>query len=281
MREGLEAYLSRVLGSCRVVGELTRRNGETCVLEVEDATGHVWVAKRHHHRGPWQREVRAYRRWTPALGDQAPALRGADKSTHALVLSKIPGVRARNEPTAHRKAGKLLRTLHESSSARPYPDYAAEAERRLEALLTQAPALFDRSEVDYVRGEVRSLHDLPAPSSVPCHLDYAPRNWLIDDGGTLRVIDFAGAQRHVWVRDLMRMAFSNWWDEPALRDAFLDGYGRRPSAEEFRLLLHSGALTAVSRVVWGAQHGLPQVSEDGRRILARVRAHRPGPAAGW
>ncbi|MDQ3629203.1 MAG: hypothetical protein M3419_10415 [Actinomycetota bacterium] len=90
----------------------------------------------------------------------------------------------------------------------------------------------------------------------------------------MRVIDVAGADRQVWVRDLLRMQFSNWWEDPDLRDAFFDGYGRRPSQEESAVLLRAGALTAVSRVVRGAEYGRPDVTEDGMRILQRLSAQR-------
>lgn len=272
MREALAAYLSAAHGPFQVVTELTRRHGEATVLELEDAAGSRWFAKQHSRPATWQRERRAYQRWTPRLGDRAPKLHGADEATRTLVLSKLPGERATNTPDAHHQAGRLLRTFHASAPARPYPEYAAETHRRLDTLMDDGAGLFDQEEVDFLRGEIASLHELPTPLSVPCHLDYAPRNWLVDEQGTLRAIDFAGARRQVWVRDLLRMQFSNWYEQPALRDAFFDGYGRRPTDDETHFLLRTGALTAASRIVWGSEHDLPTVVEDGRLILGRLRA---------
>ncbi|MBA2551126.1 MAG: hypothetical protein H0V13_08785 [Nocardioidaceae bacterium] len=275
MRTGLEAQLTSLIGRFQVVRDLTRSHGNACVLEVTDANGNHWVAKRHGRVNPWLRELRAYRRWTPALGGHAAVLHSADRTTCTLVLSKLPGTRAPNESASHSRAGQLLRALHTCAPSVPYPDYAADAEGRLDELLRRGSALLDRREIDFARGEVRALRELPAPSSVPCHLDYAPRNWLIDDAHSLRVIDFAGARRQVWVRDLLRMHFSNWWQRPDLRDAFLDGYGHHPTDAETTLLLRSAAITAVNGIVRGAEHDLSHVSEGGRQILARLRTRSP------
>lgn len=110
---------------------------------------------------------------------------------------------------------------------------------------------------------------LPSPVAVPCHLDYSARNWLVDDDGALRVIDFAGAGRDVWVCDLRRLEFGTWATQPGLREAFFDGYGRMPTADDEALLRASGALTAVSRIVRGTERNLPKATSDGRLILAR------------
>lgn len=104
--------------------------------------------------------------------------------------------------------------------------------------------------MDRVRARIESLHDLPAPPSVPCHLDYGSHNWLVDRLGLLRVIAFAGAHRQVWTRDLVRLQFSSWWGRPDLRVAFLDGYGRQLDAGDAQLLLSLGTLVGVSRLVW-------------------------------
>ncbi|MDQ3629202.1 MAG: hypothetical protein M3419_10410 [Actinomycetota bacterium] len=171
MRAELEAYLSGVLGAFRVVGDLSRGHGNACVLEVVDINGRRWVAKRHRRNPAWAREVRAYRRWTPVLGDRAATLHWADRTTRSLVLSRVPGGRALNQPGAHQQAGQLLRALHRSAPEQPDPGFADRAQRRLDELLRRRGSLFDRREIDFVRGEIRSLRDLPTPASVPCHLD--------------------------------------------------------------------------------------------------------------
>lgn len=277
MQDSFEAHLTRMLGHVRVVRDRTQAHGDARVLELADAAGDRWVAKRHHRGGPWRREVRAYRQWTPSLADRAPTLRRADEPSRSVVLSKLPGRKARNQPAVHREAGRLLRILHASAPTRPYPRYADTAMERLEELLVRGATLFDAYDLDFVRGEIRSLQDLSEPSSVPCHLDYASHNWLFDRAGTVRAIDFTGARRQIWVRDLRRLQFGSWRVRPELREAFLDGYGRCPNEEESQLMLRTGALTAVSRVVWGIEHRLPTVTADGRRVLALLRAQASTP----
>jgi len=72
VRLALQAYLSSVLGEVRVFAEHTHPHGEACVLAVEDADGRRWIGKQHRRFRAWQREERAYIRWTPALGGAAP-----------------------------------------------------------------------------------------------------------------------------------------------------------------------------------------------------------------
>jgi thiamine kinase-like enzyme len=57
------------------------------------------------------------------------------------------------------------------------------------------------------------------------HGDNQPRNWLVDDTGTIRLIDFGRAGIDAWIRDIDRMYFAEWAADPDLEDAFFDGYG--------------------------------------------------------
>lgn len=186
-----------------------------------------------------------------------------------LVTSAVPGRPARDSDEVHQQAGRLLARLHVAERPQPYPQFADASQERMEALLRRAAGLLDARESDFVRSQVLSMSTLPSPRAVPCHLDYSTRNWLVDSDGALRVIDFAGARRDVWVFDLRRLEFGAWATQPGLREAFFDGYGRLPSPEDEALLRASGALTAVSRIVRGTERNLPKATADGRLILAR------------
>lgn len=272
-RKALERYVAKVFGRYRVVREITRPHGNSCVLHLVDGAGMSWIAKRHVRARAFRREVRAYKLWTPALGDHAAALHRFDEEEHSLILNAVPG-RSSTGRTAHRQAGAILRRLHDADPGGPGRTYAEACMARLNQLLDRGAGLFDTRETGFARSEIRGLKGLPIPRYVPCHLDYTPSNWLVDASGTLRVVDFAGARRQPWVRDLNRLYFGEWWTVPDYGDAFMDGYGRALTADDLELLRRTGVLTAVSRVLWGAEHGLPRPTADGRRILHALMSGR-------
>lgn len=104
MRDGLEIALRTVLGPVCVINEHSRPRGEACVLEVEDADGRRWIGKRHRRFEAWQRETRAYKRWTVAISDAAAELHSSSKKQQTLVISKISGRRAEDTDDIHRQA---------------------------------------------------------------------------------------------------------------------------------------------------------------------------------
>jgi len=279
VRVDLERYAERVLGACQVVGDRSWAHGEACVIEVRDAVGVRWFAKRHRRADKHRREVGAYRTWVPALGDRAPSVRAYDDALQALVLSSVPGEAGSGEasemdPEIQHQAGRLLRRFHDVESLGPWDDFAAEKLDEFERWAARADGLLEPRQLDFARGEVRGLGGLGSPVRVPCHLDYEPRNWLVADG-RVHVIDFERARPEIWINDLSRLYFGSWLARPDLCEAFLDGYGRAIGSDDRAVLLGCGALSAVSTVVWARAHGDAPFEEAGRRRLARLMAGRP------
>lgn len=248
------------------------------VLRLRDADGVEWFLKRHHERERYEAEVLAYRCWTSALGDRAASLRASDDQLQAVVLSTLPGespawpdltdlVPREADLALHREAGRLLRLFHEAQPAEAWDDFGAAKLEELERLEPDALTLLSHRETEVVRGEIRALAGLCGLSKVPCHHDYNLRNWLVDEGGAVHVIDFEWARLDVWVSDLVRLRVGVWRDRPFLEEAFLDGYGRRLDDAELAALRGCAILTAVWLVIKAHETGRRSFEEGNREIL--------------
>jgi hypothetical protein len=97
-----------------------------------------------------------------------------------------------------------------------------------------------------IDAHLTALSLMGVPRGVPCHLDFQPRNWLVNTCGDLSLVDFEHARVDLPVRDLVRLRFRIWPDRPALREAFLTGYGRPLTPDEDQLSWHMGALDAAA-----------------------------------
>src|SRR5437763_1982170 len=90
---------------------------------------------------------------------------------------------------------RRTRPIPEPASAEPFPPYDDVIARKLDELdeiSEPATALVGSDQVDRARSRLRALDSTPPPRRVPCHLDFSPRNWLVDDG-LLHVVDFGDA----------------------------------------------------------------------------------------
>lgn len=286
LREAVLGLAERAVGRCEVVRDHSWRHEASMVLRVRDGAGVDWFIKRHRDRDRYATEVNAYRRWVPALGDQAPRLGAVDDGLAAMVLSAVPGDAApwpepggdaatraagNAERELQRQAGALLRRLHDAQPPTAWPDFAAAKIDEFDQLVPQASALLPAQDLEFARARVHELADLDTPLQVPCHRDYTMRNWLVGDGG-LAVVDFELARLDVWANDLVRLYFGAWTDRPDLRDAFLDGYGRTLADEDRAVLLGCGALNAVWLTVKGREYGEKALEEGNRRTLQRLVA---------
>ncbi|MET9021717.1 aminoglycoside phosphotransferase family protein [Actinopolymorpha sp. NPDC004070] len=261
------SYVQTVLGPCTVVREHSWPHRGAAVFEVRDATGRRWFVKRHQRREQYDRELRAYRRWVPSLRPHAPDLCSSDDERRMLVLSAVPGeVVPDHTPEVYRAGGALLRRLHDAEEISPDPDYAASKEAELEDWLTRSEGLLDPAETAFVRSEIRCLERLPSPRTVPCHRDYSPRNWLLDDTN-LYVIDFEWARPDAWVADLGKLFFGPWQGRSDLREAFLDGYGHALTADDLGHLLHGHALTVTWQLIWSTRHDNLSFAAGIREVL--------------
>ena len=258
----LEGFAARAAGPPAAIADRSWPRDGSRVWELTSASGERFYLKQHQSPRFHEREVTAYRLWTPALGTgRASRLLAADPDLRAVLITALPGHIARgphipeaDEPEIHRQAGTLLRRLHSASPATAVPGTGRVA-ARAEEHIARAGALLSREDAQLVRYHAAHLlqtaRRLPA---VPTHGDAQPKNFLWDPGSRqLALIDFERAEPGPAVRDLVRLEYSAWDGKSYLRDAFLDGYGRALTADEESTLRDLAALDARGGVAGWAQ----------------------------
>ena len=85
LQAALEAA-ARLIGPC----EITEALGPA-VARISARSGEEYVVKKHADRDKHDREVHAYRHWTPALGSSAPQLVAADAQALTIVTTALDG----------------------------------------------------------------------------------------------------------------------------------------------------------------------------------------------
>jgi len=284
--EQLTSWLDEVLGAYSVAERLpssSRKQGKgQRVRVVTDDGGRRWILKEVAVAQEWRAETYAYEHWVPTLAERVPILHAADEGLRALVLSEVRGrhPRASHEGFS-RQAGALLRRLHDSCAPRTRStERRHRAAERLDRLLTQSRNVLGAGQLAFVREQGECLAQLPLDQEVPCHGDYRPHNWLVDDSQTLRVIDFGKAKREVAAWDLSKLFLRPWWNRPHLAVAFLEGYGRDLTAAEADYLQGRMAVDAVSHAAFGVTRGSDRHVRFGRKRLADLMSgHRVVPLA--
>lgn len=261
------------LGPVTVLNDRSWPHGEAVVLEVQDQAGVVWVAKGNRIQWAYERERAALANWAPALGDRAPRLVASDDDTQTLIMTRLPG-NAGTATTAHHhfQAGQLAARLHHLESQGAVTDYAATLHRQLDGWLDRVPDVVNSDDTAWVRTTIDKLTSLPDPVTTATHLDYQPRNWMLDDTDTLRVIDFGRARIDMLLRDFERLWFQEWVGQDDLRRAFFAGYGRDLNPDEESLIVIRGAYQAASTILWAREHDDPDFEAHGRRTLLGLRS---------
>ncbi len=277
-------YANRILGTCELAADCSWTHQLSSVLRLRDASGTMWFLKRHRDRDRYLAEVTAYRRWVPALGDRAPRLRACDDSLRIIIMSAVPGdltpwpaatmaaepgAKHAAEAAVQYNAGAVLRRLHEAQPARPWGDFGSAKLGEFDRLKSQAAGLLTARELATARAEVDALMRLPCPVRVPCHRDYTPRNWLVDDDA-LYIVDFEWSRTDVWVSDLARLHLGIWEARPDLQAAFLRGYGRALGDTDQGILHGCAVLTAVWLLIKARETGQPSFEDATRASLHRL-----------
>ena len=244
---------------------------ETRVLEVTSG-GRTYVVKAggpsDHHIA---REIRAHRQWTRPwveLG-RAAELRHADVGARLLVTDHlrgrlVEGTAAQDDPETYRQAGALIARFHGQHAEADgtwYDRLRDRVRRDLDSVHRINPVIEER-----VRAEVDSWPGGGA-TVVPTHGDWQPRNWLID-GQTVLAIDFGRTDLRPVEEDFGRLANQDFARDPALEDAFVDGYGsdpRRPGTWRMEQVS-----TAVGTATWAHHVGDHAFEELGHALLRRL-----------
>ena len=272
------AAVRPLIGRCEVVADLSWKDlGLSVVLEVRTEDGRTLIVKSHNDEYRNQLEVAAYQRWVPSIADRAPALVAHDDAGRkVLVLTKLDAGPPADELPAsvYEDAGRVLRRFHDGADAIVDDGWAEPRLANLRTWIERMPeGLIDEDDVAFVEHEAAALRDLPPPPMVPCHSDYQPRNWRVDDRGRVFVFDFEKARHDWWTHDIQRMWWREWLGRPDLRDAFLAGYGRTLDETELAGLRANSARGHLVQIVWATAHGDLPFAAEGRAALARLREH--------
>jgi len=269
LQAALEAA-ARLIGPC----EITETLGPA-VARISARSGEEYVVKKHADRDKHDREVHAYRHWTPALGSSAPQLVAADAQALTIVTTALDG-RPHLGPlaaAAHHQAGTILRRFHDAESPCPLPGYRDWLRERAAYWTARARPFMSAAELGSARAHLAALQQTVDPDGVPCHLDFQPRNWLLGPASEdLYLVDFEHARTDLPLRDLVRLRFRVWPARPDLKDAFLNGYGRDLTGSDTETLQHLGALDALTAVAKGHQNHDIQLVQYGHSTLRQLRA---------
>lgn len=269
----LRSFAEHAVGPCELVTSPAGGGDDAGAARVQDTSGREYIAKCHSSPEKHNREVHAYRCWAPALGASAPRLVAADPKTLAILVTALPGhpCRGTGDVRAHRQAGALLRLLHDTEKPRPLDGFQEWLATRVWWWREQSRSLLTAGDRQIIDHHLTALRALGTPDGGPCHLDYQPRNWLVDQAGTLRVIDFEHARVGLRARDFVRLWFRYWPSRPDLREAFFDGYGRPLTGQEHQAVRHCGAIDALTALARGTQTGDTAMIAHGRATLRQLQ----------
>lgn len=268
-----QELLNEWLGRWEVVADHSWGLADTRVLEVESDEGRAIVKASGPSNVHLVREIRAHRTWTEpwrATG-QAARLIGADEQAHVMAATFLPGhlvqgTPAQDDPETYRQAGRLIAAFHAQYEAFD-ATFNERLRERVERFLA-APHRISPPTVQRIHAEVS---DWPAGGAVvvPTHGDWAPRNWL-DDQGLLRVIDLGRCDLRVLEEDFARLGRQDFARDATLEAAFFDGYGHDP--RDPATWRRVNVAEAVGTAVWAHAVGDLDFEAVGHQHLSRLYA---------
>jgi aminoglycoside phosphotransferase (APT) family kinase protein len=279
----VRSWVERVVGGQVAATEHTVPFGEARVWALRREGEIVAWLKRHRGRDKARRERFAYETWVARVGFGTPRWLGACPDAPLWSMTeRAAGVRAdRASLTATERAalyrglGRFLAALHAVPHVDDDPVSVEDALReRVASWVSKGEGVVDEDLLDGVREAFAG--PLPRLPRVPCHRDLGLHNALVDvaaDGSvTVTVIDFGQSRPDVWLADLVKLFQRPTEVAPADHRAFFEGYGRRLTADEARLLPRLRALHGLATWVWGAEHGDAAGVRAGRRVLGEALA---------
>ncbi len=217
---------SREFGRRSVVWRVTDPDG-----------GRFWL--KHHampgmpgrHTSPilYERELNALENWVPLLGEptwwrSSELIAKSDELT-AMVITNVEGGLLDETGVSPEEckemfflAGKFARKLHDielgSHDLGDSVDYFAKWGERY---LSEADGVVDAKTMEWVRAVFDNGSAFTDVRFVRAHMDYSPRNWLIDrheEGIRFGIIDWERARIEHWLQDAQWMEFDHWHREP-------------------------------------------------------------------
>lgn len=294
MADRVLAWASTMVGTYEIVSGAQRPDGRSSISRLRTSSGFCYL-KVHEQRDTWAQELHGYERWADAFEGFAPSLLGVhEEAPLALIIGELPGAVLKDvdlpveqERAVWRSAGQMLAQLHGyaeghffgpcrrdgSPAGEVFGDAVEYVSSSLEREIEKA------NQFDYLReNELAVLRSAQGKSAafadeppIPCHRDYCPYNWLVDERGEwCGVIDFEFAHWDIRVADFSRYPDWEWIDRPDLLDAFFEGYGRALTPAEAEQRLVAYAQYALSAITWGMEASYFGFVEEGRQALKEL-----------
>jgi aminoglycoside phosphotransferase (APT) family kinase protein len=245
------------------------------VLELRTPDGASYIAKAGDENAQLiTAEIEAHRNWLAPWTSRghAPTLVNADPAAQLLLTTYRPGELVQGTEHEHlvdtyRQAGELLARFHGQLA---HTDDGAYEARQKESTLAwlNRPHRIDPAHATTL-ADIITAWPTPASVVVPTHGDWQPRNWLVHHN-RIAVIDFGRAALRPPLADFGRLAVQQFRTDPALEQAFLQGYG--PDPREPQAWLRQRIREAVGTAAWAYQVGEESFEQQGHRMIADVIA---------
>ncbi len=292
----LREFAASVLGPDLRIENRSRSFGRQSIIwQITDPDGGRFWLKRHDlpglpgkHTAPllYERELNALENWIPLLGEptwwRSSELVAKSDELTAMILTNVEGglldetgVSPAESSEMFILAGRFARMLHDVDL--PSHDRGDSVEYYAawgECSLAEADDIVGVETIKWVREVYDNGSEFTDVRFVCTHMDYSPRNWLIDrreEGIRFGIIDWERARIEHWLQDAVRMEFDHWYREPHLKDAFFDGYGRQLTELEERQLLLMKLVNSVGSVTWASAYGDSHFEQSSREIIERLR----------
>ena len=263
--------LRQRFGAVAVFADHSWGDTSTKVFEVEADSQHCIVktfGPENHH---FERELLAHRAFLAPLRERhvVPDLVHVDEAARLLVTAYLPGTLVENDnaewnPDSYRQAGQLLALLH-SQRPEESSEYIEKVLANIRRNLAAEHQIEDQvsSRVE----EIISAVDSRPVLLVPCHGDFQPRNWLINNG-QIALIDFGRAAWRIPETDLVRLAAQQFQGHPDLEEAFYAGYGSDPRNGDLWRLVY--LQEAVGTAVYGYRINDEPFEAQGYRMITEA-----------
>jgi hypothetical protein len=289
-------WCASILGQVEVVADHSRAHAgqRAAAHRLRMQSGYCYL-KLHHDPAHWDSEVYAYEHWAQAFGGKAPKLLGLRAEPPlALVISEIPGrvmedvqLSPSQQQNVWRAAGQALINLHSlavgtffgacrrdgTCAGTPLYDAVDYVTMDFDDLVERSLRgnFLDHNELAIVQAARRLLPAFAGEQPLPIHRDYCPANWLVtSDGEWAGVIDFEFSAWDVRAADFSRYPSWDWISQPALTEAFFDGYGRSFTPEEKQQHLVARVQFALVAIVWGMENAYFGFAADGRQAMQQL-----------
>jgi Ser/Thr protein kinase RdoA (MazF antagonist) len=172
----------------------------------------TWYVKIHQNDRFHRREVEAYRTWVPHLGAAAPTLVAADSTLRAVIVTAVPGRPlhdlahpAEEQQHLFHQIGALAAAIHRSSPAPVATAEGVAAFAKVERHLQAARPHLRPGDEEFIRTIAARAQEVSPLDCVPTHGDFQLHNLLLDQDGSLAVIDFERSEPGPAIRDLVRL----------------------------------------------------------------------------